>query len=129
MTDNVSAEAPAPDLITRMRNGEPCMDPSDVRCRVRDARSGCLCAEAAAEIARLTAEVERLRAELRTAADMNTVYEGRLQEKETEVERLRAALETIADGNITGSRQFSTWHDKYLACRRMARAALEEPRT
>jgi hypothetical protein len=53
--------------------------------------------KAADEITRLTAEVERLTAELRTAADMNAVYEGRLQEEEAEVERLRAAAPHIKE--------------------------------
>jgi len=60
-----SAEAPAPDIVKRLRNGEPCKEASaDGCCKVMDARSGCICAEAADELSRLTAENERLRAAL-----------------------------------------------------------------
>ena len=41
-------------------------------------------------------EIARLTAELRTASDMNGVYECRLQEKEAENERLRTALKPFA---------------------------------
>ena len=45
------------ELAARLRLGEPCAaDP----CRVMEARSGCLCAEAAAEIERLQAQMERM---------------------------------------------------------------------
>jgi len=62
MTDKlVSAESPAPDIVTRLRAGYPCKEAAaDGCCKVMDARSGCICAEAADELARLTAEVERL---------------------------------------------------------------------
>jgi hypothetical protein len=59
-----------------------------------------------------------LTAELRTAADMNAVYEGRLQEKEAEVERLRAALGEIHAISGTNNR-----------VAQLARAALKEDRT
>jgi hypothetical protein len=70
-------------------------------------------------ITRLTAEVERLTAELRTAADMNAVYEGRLQEKEAENERLTAVLEDIAYPNPLHN------EDDLM---RIARTILEEPK-
>lgn len=57
------------DIVERLRNGEPCLDPSGVRCRIMDARYGCLCAIAADEIVRITAEVERLRAALEAALE------------------------------------------------------------
>lgn len=41
-----------------------------------------------------------------------------------DVARLVEALQTIADGRVPASRQFEQWHDKYLACRSFARAAL-----
>jgi hypothetical protein len=49
------------DLVERLRTGTDCADP----CRVKDARSGCLCAEAADEIAFLRREVERLKLRVR----------------------------------------------------------------
>jgi len=65
----VSAEAPAPDIVERLRNGEPCKEASgDNHCKVMDARSGCLCAIAADTITALTAENERLQSII-TAAD------------------------------------------------------------
>jgi hypothetical protein len=81
-----------------------------------------------AEITRLKEEVERLRAELRTAADMNAVYEGRLQEKEAEVGWLRAALK-LFECDCEGE-EFCYRREH---CRNyIARAALtpsQEPRT
>lgn len=44
--------APAADVVERLRSGNECHDP----CKVREARSGCLCAEAADEIERLRAQ-------------------------------------------------------------------------
>jgi len=74
------AEAPAPDLVTRLRAGYPCKEAAaDGCCKVMDARSGCLCAEAAAEITRLRAEVERLRAALEAwngAVRIDVLMEG-----------------------------------------------------
>jgi len=56
MTDKVSAEAPAPDLVKLLRKAKP-----DEHC------NDSLCAEAADTITALTAEVERLRAALEKA--------------------------------------------------------------
>lgn len=51
------------DLVERLRAGiENCGD----RCKVREAKSGCECAEAADEIERLRAEVISLRTQLLT---------------------------------------------------------------
>jgi len=52
------------DIVERLRNGgETCgLD----RCRVREAKSGCTCAEAADTITTLRAENERLRDEVQT---------------------------------------------------------------
>lgn len=50
------------DLVARLRSGEPC---GDDRCRVMDARSGCICATAAARIEADGREIERLREALR----------------------------------------------------------------
>jgi len=159
----VSAEAPAPDLVERLRAGYPCKEAAaDGCCKVMDARSGCICAEAADELSRLTAEVarlsaentrlggwdvayddriqlvkenERLRAELRTAADMIVVYEGRLQEKEAENERLRAALLPFASiqsqmGDYVGyPDNIIVRIEASVGELRRARAALRGPRT
>lgn len=102
--------APASDLIARLRNGEPCIEFNDC-CEVMDARSGCTCAEAADELARLTAENERLLVEGAALASWQCEYTdgktGLVQDEggsthcamakraarlTTEVERLRAAL-------------------------------------
>jgi hypothetical protein len=109
----VSAEAPAPDLVETLRaegrhfRGEPDCVGQAVTLLVERAADTITALRAdiinykignkdlqdhCTEITSLTAENERLMAELRTAADMNVVYEGRLQEKEAENERLRAAL-------------------------------------
>ena len=44
------------EIVKMLRSGTVCEDP----CRVMDARSGCVCAEAADTITRLQAEVDRL---------------------------------------------------------------------
>ena len=46
-------------LVKRLDEGDPC---GEYTCRVRDARSGCTCTEAAAAIRELQAERDRLRA-------------------------------------------------------------------
>jgi hypothetical protein len=83
--------------------------------------------------ARLTAENERLTAELRTAADMNAVYEGRLQEKEAEVERLREALEVCDRVLHFDLRKMITWGNDYNQAVKDAaditRAALNREKT
>ena len=45
-----------PDLVERLRRGEPCQPHDDV-CRIIEARSGCICAEAADEIERLRSQL------------------------------------------------------------------------
>ena len=75
------------------------------------------------ENTRLTADVERLRAELRTAADMNAVYEGRLQEKEAEVERLTIALREDRRARVLASERRV---DELNAENKRLRAALEK---
>ena len=86
--------------------------------------------EAADEITALTAEVERLMAELRTAADMNVVYEGRLQEKEAENERLTAVLRDVMDDlTLIGKNHWLPIGLLDDVIYVNARAALKEPRT
>jgi hypothetical protein len=110
----VSAEAPAPDIVERLRNGEP-----DEHC------NDSLCAEAADTITALTAEVERLREELDTwksvfpdIAPASVLPDRSLLEAENE--RLRAALETVRDEY---GYTFPTDTNQMIA------AALKEPRT
>ena len=109
-----SAEAPAPDLVERLRKAKPDEHCNDSLCAEAADTITALRAEVAAfkagnrdlqlhfdvlkaDYDNLTAENERLMAELRTAADMNVVYEGRLQEKEAENERLTAVLRAVMD--------------------------------
>jgi hypothetical protein len=53
------------------------------------------------------AQITRLTAELRTASDMNDVYECRLQEKEAENKKLRAALKQAGTGLNAGLFQYA----------------------
>jgi chromosome segregation ATPase len=79
-------------------------------------------------IAALTARVEELEAMLRTASDMNEVYEGRLQE-------LEGALRDIARQELAGEIPVDEigdeldWLAGYEGCVHRARAALKEDRT
>lgn len=68
--------APAADVVERLRSGKECGDP----CKVREARSGCLCAEAAGEI-------EHLRWQLDYFGKLHSEHNDR---QEAEIERLRA---------------------------------------
>lgn len=50
------------DIVEKLLNGFPCLEgTSDHTCRVRDAKSGCLCATAADEIEKLRAALWRVR--------------------------------------------------------------------
>lgn len=51
------------DLVERLRRAEPCREGCGAPCRVMDAASGCVCAEAAARIEQLEADNTRLRVE------------------------------------------------------------------
>jgi hypothetical protein len=65
------------DVVERLRAGEPCQPHDDV-CRSIEARSGCICAEAADEIERRRADIAHLDTKLDDALD--------------EIERLRAEV-------------------------------------
>ncbi len=140
----VSAEAPAPDIVKRLRQGYPCKEAAaDGCCKVMDARSGCLCAEAADTITRLTAEVERLTTHKAACGDCcgisATEYDGTVSgflALTAENERLRAALDITTEGlewcviraeamptpDVDAGRFARVCLDK-------ARAALKDPRT
>ncbi len=56
MTKTVNTEAAASDIVERLRAGEACSEISaEYACAVKNAASGCQCAEAADEIERLRA--------------------------------------------------------------------------
>lgn len=59
------------DLLARLRAGEPC---SDDPCRVKEARSGCICAAAAAEIERLRALLAEAQDVIEAAGDEAAAY-------------------------------------------------------
>lgn len=63
------------DIADRMRAGLPCVA-NNCECKVKNAESGCECAEAADEITRLRAENERLRKALEMFA-CDCTLEGR----------------------------------------------------
>ena len=52
------------DLVVRLRSGAICYDIMSTCCRVRDVKSGCVCAEIADEIERLRDKVQALENEL-----------------------------------------------------------------
>ncbi len=53
------------DVVERLNRGEGCLEEGGKTCISMDAESGCICAIAADEIARLRAENERLQAALK----------------------------------------------------------------
>lgn len=127
------------DIVELMRAGRVCDD----KCRVMEARSGCLCAEAADTITALRAENERLKVDnIQMQAALGY---GILAEDERHIlpsnpfkcgtcdasnhllaenERLRAALREIASGKYSGI-VLTSYPPQDPAVNR-ARAALEE---
>ncbi len=84
------------DIVERLRSGEPCCEASGNNCcKIKEARSGCLCAEAADTITALMEEVERLQAYIANDADWKFSAKRRLQlfrEQRQANARLREAL-------------------------------------
>ena len=72
-----SKERQFQDYVTRMTSDGLEWLICDEPCKAMDARSGCHCAKARDEIARLKAEVERLREALEEAAKVAESYEPR----------------------------------------------------
>lgn len=126
------------DIVERLRVGEPCAGGPD-ECCDKKASSGCLCAEAADTITRLTAEVERLKVESiqmqaalgypifaedeRHIIPLNPYRCGVCDANKhiiAEVDRLRAALERISQMN-SGTFEAT---GPLLSCIVIARAAL-----
>lgn len=77
------------EIVRRLRAGYPCAELGGL-CRVRDAASGCLCAEAADTITRLDGGVTELSSMLIV---VKLTANGEKARLEAEVERLRADLE------------------------------------
>jgi hypothetical protein len=88
------------EIVERLRYGEPCIESCGDRCKVRDTRSGCTCAEAADEITRLEARVKEME----------------------EVCRKLIAYEQAMDGG----RDIDAM-DYYAQASELARAALSQP--
>jgi hypothetical protein len=111
-----SAEAPAPDLVKRLR--QP-WAPSRL--------DHPLMTKAADEIDRLTAEVERLTAQIEMSKRVDEAFDETMTSLRADNERLRAALRFYADGG--------NWIGPFRAPPavydggKIARAAIKEPRT
>lgn len=71
----------ADDLVARLRAGEPCLEANGRPCRVMDAKSGCLCAETAAEIERLRDEINILKSQLEHDAAVIERLQAELDDK------------------------------------------------
>ena len=123
----VSAEAPATDIVERLRKAKP-----DEHC------NDSLCAEAADTITALRAEVAAFKAGNRDLQLHFDVLKADYDNLTAENERLTAALEwidnqryegrgTISEGNAY--QYAGRLNEKIVAIMDRARAALKEPRT
>lgn len=118
MTANASLIALAPDLLDEV-----------LRLRADLAHEVEAHGETQAALRAFMADVDRLRADATEAALQYLSDIGQMTEKVTalmaERDALRDALGEISCGTVPTHRpQFVTWHDKYLALRSHARAAL-----
>jgi hypothetical protein len=81
------------DIVGILRNGEPCQEPDGRRCKVMDARSGCLCAIAADTITALRSRVVDLEGQNKGLVLQNALLR---QRPDLPVDRIPAAREVVA---------------------------------